>query len=277
MTPTRASASGSTPTTSCCCGFPRPSRPSSQVECSPSPCSSPRSRWRIRSTRRRSIPGLWLASAPAAGRLASFTLGVFAVYTTGGLVLLFGPGRVLINALHHFHGPFEHALEAVGGLLVLVVAGVLWRSRSGGDDEPRARRSYTRASAFALGAGIMAFELPTAFMYFGVISAILAAHPAAPVRVLRWWSPTTCCSSRRSSRCWRSAAWGGDAGRPMDRVGRDAGALRRSACAQRRGRPGRHSAPGDRPQRADRRLASRYTTQKAMTAYCSAAAATTSR
>ena len=128
------------------------------------------------------IPGLWFASAPAAGRLASFTLGVFAVYTTGGLVLLFGPGRVLINALHHFHGPFEHALEAAGGVVVLVVAVVLWRSRSGGDDEPSARRSYTRASAFALGAGIMAFELPTAFMYFGVISAILAAHPAAPIQ-----------------------------------------------------------------------------------------------
>jgi Sap, sulfolipid-1-addressing protein len=127
------------------------------------------------------IPGLWLASAPAAGRLASFTLGVFAVYATGGLALLFGPGRVMIHALRHFHGPFEHALEVVGGLLVLVVACVLWRSRSGANDEPRAHRSYTRASAFALGAGIMAFELPTAFMYFGVISAILAAHPAAPV------------------------------------------------------------------------------------------------
>jgi hypothetical protein len=129
------------------------------------------------------IPGLWLASAPAAGGLASFTLGVFAVYTAGGLVLLFGPGRVLINALHHFHGPLEHVLEAVGGLLVLAVAFVLWRSRAGKDDQPRARRSYTRTSAFALGVGIMAIELPTAFMYFGVISAILAAHPAAPVEV----------------------------------------------------------------------------------------------
>jgi cytochrome c biogenesis protein CcdA len=128
------------------------------------------------------IPGLWLASTPATGRLASFTLGVFSVYTAGGLVLLFGPGRVLINALHQFHGPLEHALEAVGGLLVLAVAFFLWRSRARGDDQPRARRSYTNASAFALGAGIMLIELPTAFMYFGVISAILAEHPAAPVQ-----------------------------------------------------------------------------------------------
>ena len=34
-----------------------------------------------------------------------------------------------------------------------------------------------------LGAGIMAIELPTAFMYFGAISAILAAHPATPIEL----------------------------------------------------------------------------------------------
>jgi Sap, sulfolipid-1-addressing protein len=129
------------------------------------------------------VPGLWLATAPAAGRLASFTLGVFAVYLTGGLVLLFGPGRVLINALHNLHGPLEHGLEAAGGLLVLAVAFALWRTRAGGDGQPRARPCRTHASAFALGAGIMAIELPTAFMYFGAISAILAARPAAPLEI----------------------------------------------------------------------------------------------
>jgi cytochrome c biogenesis protein CcdA len=129
------------------------------------------------------VPGLWLATAPAAGRLASYTLGVFTVYTIGGLVLLFGPGRFLINALRHFHGPLEHVLEAVGGVLVLAVAFALWRSREGGDDQPRELRSHTHASAFALGAGIMTIELPTAFMYFGAISAILAARPAVPLEL----------------------------------------------------------------------------------------------
>lgn len=136
------------------------------------------------------VPGLWLATTPAAGRLASYTLGVFTVYLIGGLVLVFGPGRVLINALHHVHGPVEHVLEAVGGLLVLAVAFAMWRSRTPGDGDPGARLSHThapafdtRASAFALGAGIMAIELPTAFMYFGAISAILAARPAAPLEI----------------------------------------------------------------------------------------------
>jgi cytochrome c biogenesis protein CcdA len=102
------------------------------------------------------VPALWLASARSATGLASYTLGVFAVYLAGGLVLLFGPGRVLIGSLHHLQGPVEHSLEAAGGVLAL---------------------------AFALGAGIMAIELPSAFVYFGAISAILADRPSAAAEV----------------------------------------------------------------------------------------------
>jgi cytochrome c biogenesis protein CcdA len=129
------------------------------------------------------IPALWLASTPYAGRLASFTLGVFAAYLTGGLVLLLGPGRMLIASLHHVQGPVEHILQAAGGIVALAVAFVVWRSRRKTSDQPRARRSHTRASALALGAGIMAVELPTAFMYFGAISAILSARPATPIEI----------------------------------------------------------------------------------------------
>jgi cytochrome c biogenesis protein CcdA len=129
------------------------------------------------------VPALWLASASSGHRLASYTLGVFAIYLTGGLVLLLGPGPALIATLHHLHGPLEHALQAIGGIVALAVALVLWRSRKKTDDQPRPRRSPTRASAFALGAGIMTIELPTAFMYFGAISAILAARPPASIQI----------------------------------------------------------------------------------------------
>ena len=129
------------------------------------------------------IPALWLARAPSGNRLASYTLGVFAVYLAGGLVLVLGPGPRLIALLHHLHGPLEHWLEAIGGILVLVFALFLWRSRNGTSDQQRTRRTHTRASAFALGAGIMAIELPTAFMYFGAISAILAAHHPTPLEI----------------------------------------------------------------------------------------------
>jgi cytochrome c biogenesis protein CcdA len=128
------------------------------------------------------IPALWLIT-PRDGRLASYTLGVFAVYLAGGLVLLLGPGPTLIALFHHLHGRVEHGLEAAGGILALAFALIVWRSRNEQADQPSPRRFHTPASAFALGAAIMAIELPTAFVYFGAISAILAAHPATPIEI----------------------------------------------------------------------------------------------
>ncbi len=122
------------------------------------------------------VPSLWLAAAQSAGVLAAFTLGAFAVYLAGGVVLVLGPGAALMSFLHHLHGPLEHGLQAAGGVVVLLIAVVLWQSRSSPVRERRPPRSQTRQSAFALGAGIMAVELPTAFMYFGAISAVLAAR-----------------------------------------------------------------------------------------------------
>jgi cytochrome c biogenesis protein CcdA len=126
------------------------------------------------------VPALWLAGSPSWRALAGFTLGAFSAYLAGGLLLVFGPGPALISAFHHVGGPVEHALQAAGGVVALGFAAALWRSRHDRAPEPGARRLRTPASAFALGAGIMLVELPTAFMYFGAISAVLAARPAAP-------------------------------------------------------------------------------------------------
>jgi cytochrome c biogenesis protein CcdA len=133
------------------------------------------------------VPALWLAGAREGRGLASFTLGVFAVYLAGGLVLVLGPGPALIAALHHVGGSIEHGLEAAGGIGALVFAVFIWRSgrptqaAAAGAPEARGAPRNSRASAFALGAGIMLIELPTAFIYFGAISAILARH-ASPLR-----------------------------------------------------------------------------------------------
>ena len=127
------------------------------------------------------VPALWQAGAPRGRGLVSFTLGVFLVYLGGGIVLAFGPGPALIGALHHVRGPVEHTLQAAGGLVALAFAVTLWRSRGSIRAERNLRRCGTRTSAFGLGAGIMAVELPTAFLYFGAISAILSAHPVAVV------------------------------------------------------------------------------------------------
>jgi cytochrome c biogenesis protein CcdA len=127
------------------------------------------------------VPALWLVSDPRGSALGSYIAGVFVVYFAGGVVLVLGPGPALIRALRGIGGPFEHALEAAGGVALLIVAVVMWRSRRTEHHRERpGLRPRTRRAAFSLGAGIMVLELPTAFVYFGAITAILAARPAAP-------------------------------------------------------------------------------------------------
>jgi hypothetical protein len=127
------------------------------------------------------VPAIWLAStAPA--HLVSFTVGVFVIYLAAGLVLVFGPGPALISAMRDLGGTIEHVVQAAGGVAVLAVALGLWRSRrSQRMAGLLSRPGCTRVSAFTLGAGIMAVELPTAFMYFGAISAVVASRAVAPI------------------------------------------------------------------------------------------------
>jgi cytochrome c biogenesis protein CcdA len=129
------------------------------------------------------VPALWMAGTPRA-HLKSFALGVFAMYLAGGLVLVLGPGPALIAALRHLQGGVEHSVELIAGVAVLAIACGLWRSRAKQATVRLPQPGATRRSAFLLGAGIMAVELPTAFMYFGAISAVLASHPARLAEIL---------------------------------------------------------------------------------------------
>jgi cytochrome c biogenesis protein CcdA len=105
--------------------------------------------------------------------VAVFTCGVFAVSTIGGLVLVFGPGRALLAIVSHPRPHVVHIIEACLGVLLLAIAVFLWVTR----EHVRARLSQERkktggGSAFFVGAGIMATELPTALPYFGALIAI---------------------------------------------------------------------------------------------------------
>lgn len=128
------------------------------------------------------VPALYLAGGPRGRGLATYTVGVFVVYLAGGLVLVLGPGPALIAALHRAGPRFEHGAEVVVGLLALVFAFAMWRARTR-SREPGPRRFESPASAFALGAGITAVELPTAFVYFGAVSAILSSGTGEGVSV----------------------------------------------------------------------------------------------
>ena len=119
------------------------------------------------------LPSLLYALGPSGRRdVALFAAGVFTVSTAGGLVLVFGPGRQILRSIS---APSKHTVrlvEAGAGVLLVIVAIVLWLTR---DRIARrlARQTLDRGrSAFLLGVGLMAAELPTAVPYFGALIAI---------------------------------------------------------------------------------------------------------
>jgi cytochrome c biogenesis protein CcdA len=109
--------------------------------------------------------------------LASFSAGVFLASFAAGVLVILGPGQLLIDSLPEPSAHAKNVVEVVAGALLLLLAAVLWARRgrvSGRIAESRSEE--TDRSAFLLGAGIIAVELPTAFPYFAALASIVAAH-----------------------------------------------------------------------------------------------------
>jgi cytochrome c biogenesis protein CcdA len=129
-------------------------------------------------------PALYLAAGAGSARsLLEFIAGAFAVYATGGLVLVLGPGRALLS--HRPSPATVHLLELCLGGALAVVAAVLWVVR-----ERIARHTaknegmVARRTPFLLGAAIMAAELPTALPYFAVLAAVVGSGRSAATEIL---------------------------------------------------------------------------------------------
>jgi cytochrome c biogenesis protein CcdA len=123
------------------------------------------------------VPALYYATtARARAALTSFVLGVFAVYLGGGVVVLLGGKELVTSLVPHVGARTKHLAEVGAGLLLLGVAASVWLMRARVADQVRKPGSARAWSALAVGGGIMAFELPTAFPYFAAITAIAASH-----------------------------------------------------------------------------------------------------
>jgi mono/diheme cytochrome c family protein len=130
-------------------------------------------------------PALYLAIEGSARRVVAFAAGVFAVSAVGGIVLVAGPGQALVSAVPRPHGRTTHLIELGAGAVALAAAVALWLGRARVARHLERLERPVRRSAFLLGAGIMAVELPTALPYFGALAAIVGSgRPIATQIVL---------------------------------------------------------------------------------------------
>jgi cytochrome c biogenesis protein CcdA len=126
-------------------------------------------------------PALYMAAQPRGRRpLAQFTAGVFLVYFLGGLLIALGPGELVLALVPKPDLLTRHVLEVLAGVVLLVVAALLWVNRNKlGRKQLPSFSSQGRAS-WLLGATITAVELPTAFPYFFAITAVVGSGVDVP-------------------------------------------------------------------------------------------------
>ncbi len=129
-------------------------------------------------------PALYVATGERGrGRVAEFTLAVFAVYFVGGGAIAVGAGQLIRPLLPHPRHHIASIVEIIVGVAMIAGAAVLWRHRRRlADRDPPDFDPHGRSS-WVLGASITALELPTAFPYFAAIAAIVGAG-LGPVRDL---------------------------------------------------------------------------------------------
>jgi cytochrome c biogenesis protein CcdA len=121
-------------------------------------------------------PALYLATGERArGRVAEFTLAVFAVYLLGGIAVALGPGQLVLSLVQRPSDEARHGIEVGVGVAMVIGAGLLWyhrrtlSRREAPDFNPHGR------SSAVLGATITAIEFPTAFPYFAAIAAVVGS------------------------------------------------------------------------------------------------------
>jgi cytochrome c biogenesis protein CcdA len=130
-------------------------------------------------------PVLFLAAGRNRVRqVAEFTLGVWVVNFAGGLLILLGPGRLLLDLVPHPRGTVRHIIELVAGAALIAVAVTMWSARHKLARRPLPGAKGGTGSAFVTGASLAAIELLTAAPYFAVIAALVASSLSIPEEIL---------------------------------------------------------------------------------------------
>jgi cytochrome c biogenesis protein CcdA len=130
------------------------------------------------------LPALYIATGPHAVRkIAAFTLGVAGTSLVFGVAFVVGPGQLILSAAPHPTENAKHVVEICVGVALIALAGALWLGGESLTDRIPKGESASRRSAFALGVGIVAVELPTAFPYFAALAAIIGSDASVPAQL----------------------------------------------------------------------------------------------
>jgi cytochrome c biogenesis protein CcdA len=129
-------------------------------------------------------PALYLATTSHPRRhVGGFIIGVFAVNLFAGLLIMLGPGQLLLSLIPHPGPTTKHAIEVIGGSIILGLAALLWSRRKSFARTKLPTAQAKGGSSLALGGGIAAIELPTALPYFAAIAAITESGFSLSVRL----------------------------------------------------------------------------------------------
>jgi cytochrome c biogenesis protein CcdA len=131
------------------------------------------------------VPAVYLTVSPSPTRqVLEFTTGVFTANLVCGVLLLLGPGQLLLNALPHPSAHQRHLLELAGGGVLIAVALAVWLARHRLAEAPVPGSRLRKGSGVVAGAALMLAEFPTAFPYFGAIALIVGTHASLPAQLL---------------------------------------------------------------------------------------------
>jgi cytochrome c biogenesis protein CcdA len=129
-------------------------------------------------------PAMYLATVDhPRRRVAEFLIGFLAVNVAGGLLIMLGPGQLLLDLLPKPKPVTKHILEVVAGVALLVLAVGLWTGRRALRRRDPPTFSGSNRTGVMLGAGIAVVELPTALPYFAAIAVIVGTDAAIPLQV----------------------------------------------------------------------------------------------
>ncbi len=126
-------------------------------------------------------PALYLATVERpVRRIAELTVAFFAVNFIAGVLIVAGPGQLLVSLASKPGPEARHIVELVAGTILIGVAIALFLGRTRLAESSIAGANLRSGHAWALGATIASAELPPAFPYFAALAAVIGSGLGLP-------------------------------------------------------------------------------------------------